>query len=83
MPDQTKDKTRRDFIKDGMRAGLLGGIVFSGLFLGWRGRANSGTNNDVTCSIDLLCRSCLKIRRCKESSATQERKTRSESRSLK
>lgn len=81
MPDQTKDKSRRDFIKDGMRAVLLGGIVFSGLFLGWRGRANSGTN--TTCSIDLPCRSCSIIKRCPESQAFQERKNRSENRSFK
>lgn len=81
MLDQIKVKSRRDFIKDGMRAVLLGGIVFSGLFLGWRGRANSGT--DTSCSIDLPCRSCLKIRRCPETQALQERKSRSESRSMK
>ena len=83
MPNQTRVKSRRDFIRDGLRAALLGGIVFSGLFLGWRGRANSDTNNDTSCSVDLPCRSCLKIRQCKESPQTQERKTRSESRSLK
>ena len=83
MPDQTKVKSRRDFIKDGLRAALLGGIVFSGLFLGWRGRANSGTNKNTSCHIDLPCRSCLKIRRCIESPAAQKRKTRSESRSVK
>ena len=81
MPDQTKVKSRRDFIKDGMRAALLGGIVFSGLFLGWRGRANSGT--DTSCSIDLPCRNCSKISRCQESLALQERKSMSESRRLK
>jgi hypothetical protein len=81
MPDQTKDKSRRDFIKDGMRAVLLGGIVFSGLFLGWRGRANSSTN--TTCSIDLPCRSCSIIKRCPESQPFQERKRMSENRSFK
>ena len=81
MPDQTKVKSRRDFIKDGMRAALLGGIVFSGLFLGWRGRANSGT--DTKCSIDLSCRNCSKISRCQKSHALQERKSMSESRSWK
>jgi hypothetical protein len=81
MPDRTKDKSRRDFIKDGLRAVLLGGIVFSGLFLGWRGRANSDTNS--TCTIDLPCTSCSKISRCGESQALRERKNRSESRSLK
>lgn len=81
MANQTKIKSRRDFIKDGMRAVLLGGFVFSGLFLGRRGRANSGT--DASCFIDLPCRSCSIIKRCPESSAFQERKKRSESRSLK
>ncbi len=81
MPNQTKVKNRRDFIRDGMRAVLLGGFVFSGLFLGWRGRANSGT--DASCVIDLPCRSCSIIKRCPESKAFQERKKRSESRSLK
>ncbi len=81
MMDQTKVKNRRDFIKDGMRAVLLGGFVFTGLFLGWRGRANSGT--DISCFIDLPCRSCSIIKRCPESLAFQERKKRSESRSLK
>lgn len=81
MQNQTKVKSRRDFIKDGMRAALLGGIVFSGLFLGWRGRANSGT--DASCSIDLPCRSCSKIKHCPESQALQERKKMTKSRSLK
>ncbi len=81
MQHQTEVKSRRDFIKDGMRAVLLGGFVFSGLFLGWRGRANSGT--DVSCFIDLPCRSCSIKRRCPESLAFQERKKKSESRSLK
>jgi hypothetical protein len=81
MPDQKKVKSRRDFIKDGMRAVVLGGFVFSGLFLGWRGRANSGT--EVSCSIDLPCRRCSKISRCKESQALRERKKMSKSRCLK
>jgi len=81
MLNQTKVKSRRDFIKDGMRAVLLGGLVFAGLFLGWRGRANSGT--EASCSIDLPCRSCSKIRRCQESQALQERERMSESRNLK
>lgn len=81
MPNQTKIKSRRDFIRDGMRAVLLGGFVFSGLFLGWRGRANSGT--DLSCFIDLPCKSCSIIRRCPESQSFQERKRKSESRSLK
>jgi hypothetical protein len=81
MMDQAKVKNRRDFIKDGMRAVLLGGFVFSGLFLGWRGRANAGT--DISCFIDLPCRSCSIIRRCPESQAFQERKRKSESRNLK
>ncbi len=81
MPDQANIKSRRDFIKDGMRAVLLGGFVFSGLFLGWRGRANSGT--DASCIIDLPCRNCSIIKRCPESQAFQKRKKRSESRSLK
>jgi hypothetical protein len=81
MLDHKKVKSRRDFLKDGMRAVLLGGFVFSGLFLGWRGRANSGTN--ASCSIDLPCRNCSKISRCQESLALQERNKMSESRSLK
>ena len=81
MPDQTKVKSRRDFIKDGMRTVLFGGIVFSGLFLGLRGRTNSST--DTSCSVDLPCRSCSKINKCRESSALQERKNLSENRSSK
>ncbi|MFC2167881.1 hypothetical protein ACFLRW_02770, partial [Acidobacteriota bacterium] len=81
MPDHTKVKSRRDFIKDGMRAVLLGGLVFSGLFLGLRGREN--TRTDTSCSVDLPCRSCSKINKCRESSALQERKIHSENRSSK
>ena len=80
MLDHTKIKSRRDFLKDGMRAVLLGGLVFFGLFLGWRGRANSGTG--VSCSMDLPCRNCSKISRCQEPLARQEREKMSESRSL-
>jgi hypothetical protein len=81
MLDHNKVKSRRDFIKDGIRASLLGGLVFSGLFLGWRGRVNSGT--DTSCSIDLPCRNCSKISRCQESRAREERNKMSESRSMK
>jgi len=81
MLNQTKAKSRRDFLKDGMRAVLLGGFVFTGLFLGWRGRANSGT--DVSCSIDLPCRSCSKIKSCQDSQALKERKKIKEGWSLK
>ena len=81
MLDHKKVKSRRDFLKDGTRAVLLGGFVFSGLFLGWRGRANSG--KDVSCPIDLPCRNCSKISRCQEPLARQEREKMSESRSFK
>jgi len=81
MLNLTEDKSRRDFMKDGMRAVLLGGIVFSGLFLGWRGRANS--NDKVPCSLDLPCRTCSKINRCTKAEAQQEQNRIAENRSSK
>ncbi len=81
MMEDTKLKDRREFIKDGLRAILLGGVVFSGLFLGWRGQANSGT--ETSCSLDLPCRSCSKITSCIEPPAIQEKDKMSETGSFK
>lgn len=80
MRDHTRVNSRRDFIKDGLRAALLGGLVFSGLFLGWRGRGNSGITE--SCALDLPCRNCSKISRCDKSRALQERNKTTNSRSL-
>jgi len=76
--NQTKLKSRRDFLADGVRAVFVGGFVFMGLFLGRRRQIDAGTA--ASCSADLLCRKCSKIRNCQESIAQQERKRMSDNR---
>jgi hypothetical protein len=72
MSDLKRTKNRREFLKDGLRAAVLGGIVFTGLFLGWKG--NSSSEEESSCLIDLPCRNCLKLTGCKESRAAKTRK---------
>lgn len=67
IQDGKKTKTRREFLKDGMRAALLGGFAFTGIFLGWKGMKNAG--KDPGCPVDLPCQSCRKLRDCREPKA--------------
>jgi len=62
-----KIKTRRDFLRDGMRTVLLSGIGFMGLFLGWKGYSNSG--KESSCLVNLPCRGCSRLSGCREPKA--------------
>ncbi len=64
-------KNRREFIKDGLRAVLFGGLAFTGLFLGWRGY--SRPDEESSCLIDLPCRSCSKLPGCQKPRAIDAR----------
>jgi hypothetical protein len=69
MDNLPNTKSRRDFLKDGMRAALLGGFAFMGIFLGWRGYSNPKEGSP--CLVDLPCRSCSKLTDCREPSALE------------
>lgn len=60
--DAKKTKTRRDFLKDGMRTILLSGMGFMGLFLGWKGFSSSG--KELSCFVDLPCQGCSRFSGC-------------------
>lgn len=62
MQNAMKTKTRRDFLRDGMRTILLSGLGFMGVFLGWKGFSNSG--KESSCLVDLHCQGCSKFRGC-------------------
>ena len=66
-----KPKNRREFLKDGLRAGVAGSIVFMGLFLGWRKKPeNSG---GTLCIDNLPCRDCSKMKKCTEPKALKQK----------
>jgi hypothetical protein len=62
MKDAMKTKTRRDFLRDGMRTILLSGLGFMGLFFGWKGFSTSG--NESSCFVDLPCQGCSRFSGC-------------------
>ena len=63
---------RRDFLKDGLRAVLVSGFVFTGILLGGRSRGSQGIG--PSCSADLPCRSCSELKRCRRPEAERERR---------
>ncbi len=50
-----KTKSRRDFLKDGMRTILFGGFVFVTGFFGWRKISNTGQTSNL---VNLPCGDC-------------------------
>lgn len=64
-------RNRREFLKDGLRAALFGGLVFTGLSLGWRGYSRA--DGESSCLIDLPCRSCSKLPGCQKPRAIDAR----------
>ena len=78
MQDLQKKGNRREFIRDGLRAALLSGLAFTGLFLGWRGY--SGSAKESSCIVDLPCRGCSKLPGCQELKAFDARQRSSDSR---
>ena len=77
MVKQRKQKSRREFLEDGLRAVLAGGFVSIGLFLGWRREAAAET--ETSCLINLPCRNCSIVSRCQYPLALEERKRSSNS----
>jgi len=53
MEDFKSIRNRREFLKDGLRTVLFGGLAFTGLFLGWRGYSRSG--KESSCLVRLPC----------------------------
>ena len=71
MQDLLKTKNRREFLKDGLRTALFGGLAFTGLFLGWRGQSRS--ERESSCLVNLPCRGCSKLPDCQEPRAANAR----------
>ena len=72
MKDFRKTKNRREFLRDGLRAVLFGGLAFTGLFLGWKGHSLSGTES--SCLVRLSCRGCSKLPDCQVPRAIDTRR---------
>ena len=57
-----KSAGRREFLKNGLRTFLLGGIIYVSGFLGWREICSAEDENLYT--IKLPCRDCSKYTDC-------------------
>ena len=71
-------KNRREFLRDGLRTVLFGGLVFTGLFLGWKGYSRQG--KESSCLVLLPCRDCSKLPGCQEPRAIDTRQNPPDSR---
>lgn len=73
--DKNTVNGRRNFLQDGMRGVLMVGFAFMGFSLGIRSQTDSESGS--SCQIDLPCRSCVKLRRCRkpEALAAKDEKT--------
>lgn len=69
MKKAHKMKSRREFMKDGLRTVVLSGLVFAGIALGRRGASSSG--KETSCTIDLPCRICSKLPGCQQLKAME------------
>ena len=72
MKETHKSKSRRDFMKAGLRSIVLSGLVFAGFSLGWRRASRSG--KEASCAIDLPCRICSKLPGCQQIKAADARR---------
>jgi hypothetical protein len=57
-----RQASRRKFLKDTLRLGILGSLVFIGLELGLRDKESKRTASD--CRLKTLCRRCNKWNEC-------------------
>jgi hypothetical protein len=71
MEDFKSIRNRREFLKDGLRTVLFGGLAFTGLFLGWKGHSSSG--KESSCLVRLPCRGCSKLPDCQAPRAIDAR----------
>ncbi len=78
MQKTQKVKTRREFIKDGLRTVVLSGLAFVGLSVG--GRKASSFGIETSCAIDLPCRICSRLPGCRKPEAEEARKISRDSR---
>lgn len=64
-------KNRRQFLKDGLRTALFGGLTLTGGFLWWRGRSQSGTDSPYV--LNIPCRDCFILPDCQDPRAISAR----------
>jgi hypothetical protein len=58
----SKNKARREFIKTCLRFSIGGGLIFTGIALGLRKKADN-TKSDI-CQLGTTCRGCLQYKGC-------------------
>ena len=73
-PYGSRRGNRRDFLKDGLRAVLVSGFVFTGILLGGKSRGRQGIGSSS--AADLPCRYCSELKRCRKPEAERERRKR-------
>ena len=66
-------KSRREFIKDGLRTVICGGIVTLSAVL--IGRTYSKNHNSLTCKVDIPCGDCSELGCCEDPKAVNLRRT--------
>jgi len=64
-----KSENRRKFLKNGLRAFILGVIVFVSGFLGWREMSSGGDKN--VCAVETPCNKCSQYPDCKIQKAVE------------
>jgi hypothetical protein len=74
-----KTKTRREFIREGIRIALVGGFASLGISLGRRALSEPGESGP--CPIDAACRGCSALTACRDSRAVQVREVEAKSES--
>jgi len=69
-------KNRRQFLKDGLRSVVFGGITFTGLFLWWRG--HSRPEGELSFLPNIPCNDCLILNVCPDPRAISAREQQGE-----
>ncbi|MCP4724999.1 MAG: hypothetical protein GY863_08190 [bacterium] len=69
MTIKEKNENRREFLKNGIRTLVLGGIITVSGILGWR-KTKSPENENI-CTIELPCRSCSVFDNCIDQKAVE------------
>lgn len=65
--DFFKIKTRREFLKDGLRTVLFGGFIFTSVLLG--SKKYKDKDSTSTCPVNLPCNNCSKLKICEKPKA--------------
>ena len=74
--EQMETKTRREFIRGGIRIALVGGIGLLGVSLGRRALSEPGEG--TPCPIEAACRGCSALTICRDFRAAREREAKAE-----